>query len=221
MRTTPGCALPPLRTRHPGARAAAANGGHAVVPHRRRTRPAGRASRGGQPILVKGAVVPQPRIWADRLQARLGTTRYLVTVGTAASADIAVVPIGSPRQFRSCAALFHDRSGRRARGDRDIAAALRRTVRAPPESGHSCPSPEHEPDMLAPCRCPGRDRLDGCVPEAACHGGRSGGRSCAARASSTRGASVEACPGWGYPILSAPSASVLSGPGLSGARTSP
>src|SRR4029453_5578567 len=100
MRTTPGCALPPLRTRHPGARAAAANGGHAVVPHRRRTRPAGRASRGGQPILVKGAVVPQPRIWADRLQARLGTTRYLVTVGTAASADIAVVPIGSPPQFR-------------------------------------------------------------------------------------------------------------------------
>src|SRR4029450_5637143 len=92
---------------------------------------------------------------------------------------------------------------RRARGDRDIAAALRRTVRAPPESGHSCPSPEHEPDMLAPCRCPGRGRLGGCVPEAACHGGRSGGRSCAARASSTRGASVEACPGWGYLILSA------------------
>jgi hypothetical protein len=46
---------------------------------------------------VKVAVAPQLRIWADPLQARLDTTRYLVTLGIPAGSDIALVPIGSPQ----------------------------------------------------------------------------------------------------------------------------
>lgn len=43
------------------------------------------------------AVAPQLRVWADALRARLQQRRYLVTVGTQAGSDIALVPSGSPQ----------------------------------------------------------------------------------------------------------------------------